>query len=409
MSFCSGYGLMNIAATCTTFRDFIAEDEKLMSKLRLRISCIGGIDEAKQRINSRRFTSVKIIHECHDASCSFAADLVSMTDDFVNIQDLTLWQFVLTPNEFGQIVGIFSPHMKTCQLCGLMLTKGSPNIQPVQCDNLVELRIMECDVKLFTAFSNSHTLKMLEIGSLFNPEDFIIKAHRFWELANIKLEKLVVEGLLNDSYQNRAFNDFMKKQTTLKEVSILIGTGNLSQIYQNLQQLPKLERIILGIQEGSMNLSVIPQGLLTKVGLLAQSLDNFEPPRSWFEYGLTYMLDATNNINVFERDFLAFLDNDTDIPGVKNCQLISYITIGTHLNHVFTKQFFRDLIEKLPILGGLKLVNNQPVQYLIDAVTESGKNWLKIEVETRAWSIKGTVETLPQIVQALQGCQLSAI
>jgi hypothetical protein len=64
-------------------------------------------------------------------------------------------------------------------------------------------------------------------------------------------------------------------------------------------------------------MSMIPHELLPKIGLFIDPYDDIEEDEvDPYRFKWIYMPDAIDDINAFEQNFLALMDNETDKPGV---------------------------------------------------------------------------------------------
>jgi hypothetical protein len=222
-----------------------------------------------------------------------------------------------------------------------------------------------------------------------------------WQLVNFKLQKLE----LFKTYLPTAdvFENFMKNQTSLKELSL--SHHNVTEgITDILMKLPSLQQIniTLGNADGNtdarpsiIDMSSIPHQHLSKFKLC--NCYYFHRPRKmsfcdrrtseteFYKHHLWRY--APEDVDAFQRDVLAFLDKDSDIQDVKHSEMIESAMVGRgswlEAGVGLSNEFIESLIMKMPSLKRLWLYSDSNFDEIKRIVGASGRDFEVVKIFTR--------------------------
>jgi hypothetical protein len=92
-------------------------------------------------------------------------------------------------------------------------------------------------------FCKCHNLKVLEFNDYnhYDDVDFLADRPSFWKAVNFKLKKLVITECIFST--DETFIDFLKSQTDLETVSLLLDDNVEQEVLETLQTLPLLGQI----------------------------------------------------------------------------------------------------------------------------------------------------------------------
>lgn len=243
------------------------------------------------------------------------------------------------------------------------------------CHLLTDLEAKDCDVDFLSRIlMKSKNLKRFSVeGDEFESEQFITNGTPIWQRVTFKLEKLELFG--HKMRLGATFINFMARQKDLREMS-------LSAIEFDLMYLFELNRNIKSVNIGSSietDMSSIPTHQLHKFKMLAKVGQDFP-----IHVHCKFAFNAPRDIKAFERSFLAFLDRDTNIPGLKNCQVITHLEIGGEYwidaGVALSDGFISKIIGKTPKARWITIGSAKTIEEIKRAIDKSGHSFGRIDI-----------------------------
>lgn len=336
-------------------------------------------------IESRRFPAARLVF--NDVFEDFLPNqnrALSLVQALKGIRDLTIAVTKISSSEhFLQTLSHLLPQAKNCKIKCICL--ATDELTPAQsefwhdrfqlapCNLLTDLHVENCDIGFLSrVLVESINLKCLSIDSYnFTPENLVVKGASVWQIVRFKLQK--IELLRGEIALGETFKEFLAGQTDLREMSL---EGLDSDFKSLLQLIPNIMKIYV---YDSMDMGSFPLNQFHKFGLLAKEMgiSRITELPEYTTSNCKFPFFAHDDVCAIESKFLAFLDRDTNIPGLKNGQVITQLEIGSQNwideGATFSEDFILNIISRMPNLEELKIYSAQTIEEIKGTINRSSE------------------------------------
>jgi hypothetical protein len=209
-------------------------------------------------------------------------------------------------------------------------------------DSLTDLKVEHCDSEFLThVLLKSKNLKRLSIEDDYL---FTLKINNtsVWVLVTFNLEKL--DLFIKEPIKFESFKGFLTKQTNLREITIGESKFDFKSLVETQPNIKTINTDRVAF------LDDIPHEHFHKFKIFVGDEQRDAPGNVFMEsfFG-SYVPE---NIDSFESNVLAFLDRDTNIPGLKNSHMITKIIVGStnwvKTGATLSDEFILNVIAKTP-------------------------------------------------------------